>query len=74
MCATCVAQGVTYVGGALGALQVMRAKARLRRRGGPDAGPVDETAPAKRAGTVEAAWRAGDETRSDARLTVEQVG
>ena len=32
MCATCVAQGVTYVGGALAALQVMAARARASRR------------------------------------------
>lgn len=31
MCATCVAQGVTYVGGALAALQVMAARARASR-------------------------------------------
>jgi hypothetical protein len=33
MCAACVAQGVTYVGGAIGALQVMRVRARVRRTG-----------------------------------------
>ena len=31
MCATCVAQGVTYVGGALATLQVMAARARASR-------------------------------------------
>jgi hypothetical protein len=31
MCANCVAQGAAYVGGAVGALQVMRARARHRR-------------------------------------------
>ena len=31
MCATCVAQGVTYVGGALATLQVMAARAKSRR-------------------------------------------
>jgi len=37
MCAACVAQGITYVGGALGSLQVMAARAKARRRGGADA-------------------------------------
>jgi hypothetical protein len=31
MCATCVAQGAVYVGGALAGLQVMAARARARR-------------------------------------------
>lgn len=31
MCATCVAQGVTYVGGALATLQLMAARARASR-------------------------------------------
>lgn len=31
MCATCVAQGVTYVGGALAGLQVMGARAKAKR-------------------------------------------
>lgn len=35
MCATCVAQGVVYVGGAVGALQVLAHRAR--RRSQPDA-------------------------------------
>jgi hypothetical protein len=40
MCATCVAQGVAYVGGALGGLQVMAARARSRRsRSAPPSGP-----------------------------------
>jgi hypothetical protein len=32
MCAACVAQGVTYVGGALAGLQVMAVRAKSRRR------------------------------------------
>jgi hypothetical protein len=32
MCAACVAQGITYVGGAVGGLQVLRARARARTR------------------------------------------
>lgn len=32
MCATCVAQGVAYVGGALAGLQVMAARAAAKRR------------------------------------------
>lgn len=31
MCAACVAQGIAYVGGALGGLQVMAARAKARR-------------------------------------------
>ena len=31
MCAACVAQGITYVGGAVGALQVAAFRARRRR-------------------------------------------
>ena len=31
MCAACVAQGVTYVGGALTTLQVMGARAKAKR-------------------------------------------
>jgi alkylation response protein AidB-like acyl-CoA dehydrogenase len=34
MCANCVAQGALYVGGALGALRVMGARARARRSAG----------------------------------------
>ena len=33
MCAACVAQGVTYVGGALAGLQVMASRARAKRSG-----------------------------------------
>jgi hypothetical protein len=40
MCATCVAQGAVYVGGALAGLQVMAARARMRRHG-IDAGATD---------------------------------
>jgi hypothetical protein len=32
MCAVCVAQGVTYVGGALASLQVMAARAKAKRK------------------------------------------
>jgi hypothetical protein len=42
MCANCVAQGSLYVGGALGALRVMGARARARRAAG--ARPADEQA------------------------------
>jgi hypothetical protein len=31
MCATCVAQGVVYLGGAVGSLRVMAARAEARR-------------------------------------------
>jgi hypothetical protein len=43
MCASCVAQGVVYVGGALTGLQVMAARARARRPAG--APTVTETPP-----------------------------
>jgi hypothetical protein len=43
MCATCVAQGVTYVGGALAALQVMAARARSGRRSEADAAALEPT-------------------------------
>ena len=33
MCAACVAQGITYVGGAVAGLQVMAHRARSRRLG-----------------------------------------
>jgi hypothetical protein len=63
MCATCVAQGVTYVGGAVGALQVMRIKARLRRgRDDGDRGP-DATEVA-----------ASDEATPDTRLKATHPG
>ena len=48
MCATCVAQGVTYVGGALAGLQVMAVRARARRLRSTDpstAGPLGAEAP-----------------------------
>lgn len=51
MCASCVAQGAVYVGGALTGLQVMAARARARRRadapGSPDSSPdaPPDTAP-----------------------------
>ena len=32
MCAACVAQGVVYVGGAVAGLQVMSARAKVKRR------------------------------------------
>jgi hypothetical protein len=38
MCATCVAQGVAYVGGALAGLQVMAARAAAKRRRDEDEG------------------------------------
>jgi hypothetical protein len=31
MCATCVAQGIAYIGGALGTLRLMAARAEARR-------------------------------------------
>lgn len=34
MCLQCVAEGSTYVGGAVGALQVLKVRARSRRRAG----------------------------------------
>lgn len=51
MCASCVAQGTVYVGGALAGLQVMAARARRRRAVGtpdgnaPDAGTRRAGAP-----------------------------
>jgi hypothetical protein len=48
MCAACVAQGIAYVGGALGSLQVMAARAKARRTGvdPPDTpGPSDSPEP-----------------------------
>jgi hypothetical protein len=48
MCAACVAQGVTYVGGAIGALQVMRIRARVRRTG-RDGEPQAAPAPSNEA-------------------------
>lgn len=57
MCANCVAQGAVYVGGALGALRVMGARARARRLAErPAADPADDTA-------VPSASGAGAETR-----------
>lgn len=44
MCAACVAQGIVYVGGALGGLQVMAARAKARR-GGDDPAPPSEPEP-----------------------------
>jgi hypothetical protein len=41
MCAACVAQGVTYVGGALAGLQAMSMRARARRRRSEEA-PADD--------------------------------
>jgi hypothetical protein len=38
MCATCVAQGVAYVGGALAGLQVMATRAAAKRRRDEDQG------------------------------------
>jgi hypothetical protein len=47
MCAACVAQGITYVGGAVGTLRLMAARAEHNRRqrteGSDRAEPVDET-------------------------------
>jgi len=40
MCAACVAQGVTYVGGALAGLQVMAGRARAKRSGAASEGPT----------------------------------
>jgi hypothetical protein len=37
MCASCVAQGAVYVGGAVAGLQVMAARARHRRAAGAPA-------------------------------------
>jgi hypothetical protein len=37
MCMQCVAEGVTYVGGAVGALQVLKARARGARLRRPSA-------------------------------------
>jgi hypothetical protein len=51
MCASCVAQGVAYVGGAVGALQVMRARARMRRLGSTDIASTDALATATDAGS-----------------------
>ncbi|MGH9210750.1 MAG: hypothetical protein ACRD2C_08710 [Acidimicrobiales bacterium] len=46
MCAACVAQGVTYVGGALAGLQVMAVRARAKRgRAADDAVPADALDP-----------------------------
>ncbi|HEY3140687.1 MAG TPA: hypothetical protein VGJ86_06140 [Acidimicrobiales bacterium] len=36
MCAVCVAQGITYMGGALAGLQVMGARAKYKRGRGAD--------------------------------------
>jgi hypothetical protein len=46
MCATCVAQGIGYVGSALVGLQVMGARAKARRRSSEDgeAGSSTDTA------------------------------
>jgi hypothetical protein len=41
MCMQCVAEGVTYVGGAVGALQVLKVRARGARLRRPSA--VEET-------------------------------
>jgi hypothetical protein len=58
MCATCVAQGIGYVGSALVGLQVMGARAKAKRRSSSDAGaPCDPSgsasdAPAASGGSV----------------------
>jgi hypothetical protein len=53
MCAACVAQGVTYVGGAVGALQVMRARARHRlAQRGSSAESADDLDAPEPAGTA----------------------
>jgi hypothetical protein len=44
MCASCVAQGVVYAGGALAGLQVMAARARRRRGQGASGGARTSTA------------------------------
>jgi hypothetical protein len=42
MCAACVGQSALYVGTALGALRLMGARARTRRRPADAASPLDE--------------------------------
>lgn len=49
MCAACVAQGITYVGGAVGSLRLMAARAEHKRRerterGDSAAEPAEEIA------------------------------
>ncbi len=49
MCMQCVAEGATYVGGAVGALQVLKLRARSSRRrltAADEPGPSSEPAPA----------------------------
>ena len=45
MCAACVAQGIAYVGGALGTLQFMGAHAKAKRMRRPAAAPTVEPDP-----------------------------
>jgi hypothetical protein len=45
MCATCVAQGIGYVGSALVGLQVMGARAKAKRRSSGDASVLSDAAP-----------------------------
>ena len=56
MCAACVAQGIAYVGGALGGLQVMAAHARRSRV----TGATKATANALRAPHVDSSAVAAD--------------
>lgn len=52
MCATCVAQGVVYLGGAVGSLRVMAARAEVKRAQRTEPPPtesdegIDDAAPA----------------------------
>lgn len=71
MCATCVAQGVVYVGGALTGLQVMGARARARRRASeapeaPEARPTDDQPDAERPSSDRRAGEAGSGVRRTA--------
>jgi hypothetical protein len=45
MCAACVAQGIAYVGGAVGGLQVMAARAKARRRSNEPQQDEEATSP-----------------------------
>jgi hypothetical protein len=45
MCATCVAQGVFYVGGAVGGLRVMAFRAKVKRLAGEAAKTAEPAEP-----------------------------
>jgi len=66
MCASCVAQGVVYVGGAVAGLQVMAARARHRRAGTSAAAPAPAADDTGSETGPDVASAGGDDTRQAA--------